>query len=357
MKTRVTILLLAALLVALTGAQRSFAQDATATPAASGTGLANQVDALFVACADGAVMNLSGTLLIGWDIYYQVFSGSGGTGTPLTNLRQVEVGGEFTFSERVAFLSGNTLAAGAAASVKVMVARDNDSSRVDFDFVANDTQDGCSEPQYGAGTSLEGGSGATSGAGTARVSSIFAPNGAVLNPNLALEPEVVVGARPSDTFRSATPGLIFAECDAYDVALPGLVYDTDTITVYWSWFTKTQAQMDEHLASANYAVRLNTALIPDVTRSEVTRRGANYWVFYTATVGNLRPGHYEVEYNLQWNQPVNDGYDDYGPGTPNPLEASTCNFDVTPNPDNIRVVHSGLFFPTTSPVHNLFPNE
>ena len=62
----------------------------------------------------------------------------------------------------------------------------------------------------------------------------------------------MIGARLSDHFRSDTPGLIFAQCDAFPLAEPGIIYDNDTVTIFWSWFTKTQAQMDEHLANAIY---------------------------------------------------------------------------------------------------------
>ncbi len=73
-------------------------------------------------------------------------------------------------------------------------------------------------------------------------------------------------------------------------------------------------------------------------------------------VGNLRPGHYEVDYQLTWNAPVNDGFDDFGPGTDNPIEANTCNFNVLRNPDNGPVSYTGMFNPTTYPVHNITPD-
>ena len=31
--------------------------------------------------------------------------------------------------------------------------------------------------------------------------------------------------------RQGTPGLVFAECDAYPMAEPGMLYDNDNITV------------------------------------------------------------------------------------------------------------------------------
>ena len=48
--------------------------------------------------------------------------------------------------------------------------------------------------------------------------------------------------------------------------------------------------MDHELTNAIYTVKLNTADLPMTTRTEPVLRSGNYWVFYTATVGNLRQG-------------------------------------------------------------------
>jgi hypothetical protein len=194
---------------------------------------------------------------------------------------------------------------------------------------------------------------ATTGTTTA-ARHILAPNGGTLNPNLQPEPPVVIGDRLSDHFRSSTPGLIFAECDAFPMALPGIIYDTDNVTIFWSWFTRTDAQMEQHLANANYSVKLNQAPFPNVVQS-LERRGNNSWVFFSAEVGNLAPGHYEVEYRLTWDQPVNDGFDDYGPGTENPIEANNCKFQVVRNPNNVDVAHSGMYLPMSIPAHYVEP--
>jgi hypothetical protein len=111
--------------------------------------------------------------------------------------------------------------------------------------------------------------------------------------------------------------------------------------------------MDAELANAIYTVKLNTAALPMTTRSEPVLRAGNYWVFYTATVGNLRPGHYEVGFLHTWANPVNDGYKDFGPGTGNSREAGNCNFDVKPNPDGTSVVYSGMYFPSDYVTHPL----
>ena len=348
---RIAVLLLIGVLLAMTAAVS--AQDATPVP--TSTGPSNAVQARFYACSDSVIMTLNGHLLTGYSVYWQAFPGSGATGTPLTSVRQVDASGDFTYAERVANNAGAVTADGATASAKVSVARTGNPTAVDFEFIVSDVNDGCSGsiPTGTITTSGDGGSGTASGsAGT----NLAAPGGVTLNPNLSAEPAVVVGARLSDNFRSETPGLIFAECDAFPLALPGIVYDNDNVTVYWSWFTKTREQMDQHLANGNYAVKMNGAYFNPVQRSEPEQRGGNWWVFYTAPVGNLRPGHYEVDYQLTWNAPVNDGFDDFGPGTDNPIEANTCNFNVLRNPDNGPVSYTGMFNPTTYPVHNITPD-
>jgi hypothetical protein len=347
------------------GAHPSAAQTATSTPAPTASGPTNEVEAFFVACADVAVTNFSGQMNANWDIYYQVFSGPNGTGTAISSLRQVAVNGTFAVNERLAYNTGTTVATGATASIRAFVARETDSSNVDFEFTINDLQDGCTNAnttQPGTPvTSVDAGSGSagttTTGAISGVTTSILAPNGGTLNPNLSAEPDVVIGARTSDAFRSQTPGLIFAECDAYPLALPGIIYDTDQVTVFWSWFTKTLEQMQQHIDSAVHRVTLNTATLQPVTRSEPVLRNGNYWVFYTANVGNLSPGHYEVGFNLTWSQPHFDGYDDYGPETANPSQSGLCNFDVRLNTSGVSIPHNGMYFPTNSPVHDIAPND
>lgn len=354
-KLTLAALLLCAIIIASVGSTTA-QTDATPTPAATFAGPSNESQGFLIICADQAVLNFTGVSLVGYDIFYQVFSGSTGSGTALTNLRQVPVAGEYSVSDRVMFNTGLTVATGGTGSAKVDIARETDPSRIDFSYVLTDVQDGCAEPSNPVATAVEPGTSSSSGSpGT--TTSILAPNGGLLNPNLQPEASVVVGARPSDRFRSETPGLIFAECDAYPLALPGLIYDTDTVTIFWSWYTKTRAQMDEHLANAQYTVLLNTAALPMTTRSEPTLRNGNYWVFYTATVGNLIPGHYEVGYLVTWANPVNDGFADFGPGTANPRQNGICNFRVLPNGEGISVTHSGMYFPTNYAVHNIIPTD
>lgn len=328
-----------------------FAQDTTTTNV-------NSVQIVYVACGDAGILNVSGTVVAGWDIYYQLFDSGNGAGNALSSLRQLSVDGTYAVSERLTYANGATLATGATGSARVLIAGDGNAANIDFQTTVNDVQDGCGNPQFGAGSSLDTGTGAPTTQTVAEPARILAPNGSVLNGNLQPEGDVFVGARPSDNFRSDTPGLIFAECDSYELANPGLIYDNDTVTIFWSWFTRTLPQMEQHLATAQYSVKLNNAVLVNGSRSEPARRGGtNYWVFYTATVGSLRPGHYEVEYKLSWTAPHFDGYDDYGPGTPTPFISTRCNFDITRNPTSQSVAYSGLYFPSDYAVHELFPGE
>ncbi len=349
-----------AALLAMTITGTAFVNAQTATPVPTTTGPSNSVEGYLIVCADSAVLNFSGTLLVGYDIYYQIFSGSAGSGTAITNVRQVPAAGDFAVSDQVTYNSGVTVAAGGTASANVSVARESDSSVIDFSFVLTDAQDGCNNPTNTVVNSTDTGAGSSSGTssntGAGVTSSILAPDGGLLNPNLSAEPEIVIGARLSDHFRSETPGLIFAECDAYPLAEPGIIYDTDDVTVYWSWFAKTKDDMQQHLDNALYSVTLNTAQLPMTTRSEPVLRNGDYWVFYTARIGHLRPGHYEVGALVQWSNPITDGYSDFGPGTSNTRESGICNFDIILNPNGTNVEHTNMYFPTIYPVHDITPD-
>jgi hypothetical protein len=343
--------LMLALVLLAVGVLPVGAQDAA-------TGPSNSVQIQYFACGDAGIVNVSGNMLAGWDVYYQLFDSANGAGNALSSLRQLSLNGTYAVSERLTYANGATLAAGATGSARVLIAREGNANTIDFQTTVNDLQDGCNAAPNPPATSIDTGTGAPAGDAAPAPAQILAPGSGFINPNLLAEGDVFLGARPSDRFRSQTPGVIFAECDSYQLALPGILYDNDNITIFWSWFTRTQAQMEQHLATAQYSVRLNNATLTNVTRLDPTRRGGtNFWVFYSAQIGFLRPGHYEVEYKVSWSEPHFDGYDNYGPGTETPDISSRCNFDILNNPTGQSVAYNGQYFPTTWPVHNLFPGQ
>jgi hypothetical protein len=327
--------------ISMTGAQTT---SPTATPGT--TANTSNVTIFFVACQDAVVMNVTGTMETGYDVFYQVFPSAGATGTAITNLRQVSVDGSYAFSERLAYNTGSTVAAGATASARVVIARESNAASTIYSTTVDDLQDGCNNPQNAVGTSTDAGQGAVS---TSSAGKIRSPFGGFINNNLGQSPTpqpiVVIGARRDDTLRSDTPGVIFAECNMYlPQAQPGLLYDNDNITIFWSWYAKTAEQVEQHILNAQYDIRFQSAPLTPVQVSPIQVIGANNWVFYTVPIGRLTPGTYGIEFRLSWKEPITDGYDDFGPGTDNTEQYSNCTFTIRRNPSNQNVTDYNLLY-------------
>lgn len=332
-----------------------FAQNVTDQPGQGTTDTASSNFTLFaVICETQTVLNWGGNLQSGDAVYYQVFSGSQGTGTALTSLRRLSANGQFSFSETVSYNAGGTVAAGSIGSIYVTISRDGSPDNSSFNQYIDDLQDGCAQPQNPPGTSTDTGvtapgttpSGTTQSPGTtsAGTSNILSPFGGVVNPNYVPPDKSLVVIGPREEFilpRQETPGLVFAECQDYPVAEPGIIYDTDDVVIFWSWFAQTEEQVQEHIDNANYSVTYYQVLpLPNVVRTPIQRIGGNYWVFYYSRLGNLRPGDYYIDFKLDWDRVITDGFDDYGPATDNPIWPSGCYFEVLPNLEGRSVSHN-----------------
>ncbi len=308
------------------------AQDGT-TDTTNTAQSSSNVTIMGVICDTRAVLNFNGFMEPGYDLYYQVFSGPGLTGNTLTALRQISVSGNYSVSEVATYDNAATVAAGTTASVRVIIAREGNSASTIVDTSVNDIQDGCSEPQFQTISSTSAGTGTAPT--TAAGPQIRSPFGGFLNPGYTptTAAPVVIGARDVLPPRQETAGLVFAECDEFPMANPGLIYDTDVVTVFWSWYARTPEQVQDHIDNAIYHVGVfdSQPFVQRVIVSDIEQRGLNYWVFYTITVGNVKPGNYPIEFKLSWENPVTDGYDDFGPGTENESFNSTCTFTVRPN--------------------------
>lgn len=341
----------------------TFAQQATTTP----SGPSSSVNWFWAICDTKAVVDLDGSMEAGDDVYVQFFRETGGTGAPLSNLIRVAANGAFRTSQSVAYPAGTVLALGQFGSMRVSIASETDPTKASFTRVLDDVYDTCITPANAVGTiSAVGGTGSI-GTGSfvdpqtgqtvspiagqpIRSSGILKPGGGYLNEVYAIPAEqpVQIGARPSannrELGRSSNPGLIFAECAQFPGAAPGRVFDTDTMTVYWSWFAKTAAQVRDHIAKAQYLVQfespgLPTQTFPNVQVSPIVRReDGNFYVFYTVNIGSeYRPGLYRVNYQVSWSEPTFDGFDDFGPGTENETLAGNCIWNVEKNPFGINV--------------------
>ncbi len=340
------------LLAISTGSGLAQDDDDTTTTTAQST-----VSYFIVICENQAVVNLNGTMLSGFDVYFQLFSGSQGTGTALSTLRRAGVSGSYTFSEIVTYNDGQTIPAGSIGSAYVTISRSGAPDNSAFNDYIDDLQDGCAEPQNPLGASVTEGGNAIPGSGITGLptvspgttnegtSNILSPFGGVVNPNYVPPPEdevVVIGAREVfEQPRQETPGLVFAECNDYPVTVPGIVYDTDDVVVFWSWFAETAEQVQDHIDNVNYSVTYYQTLpLPNVVRSTIQERGGLFWVFYYSRLGNLLPGNYYIQYNANWDAQISDGIDAFGPGTDNEALNSGCWFQIRPNPDGEAVNHN-----------------
>lgn len=123
---------------------------------------------------------------------------------------------------------------------------------------------------------------------------------------------------------------ILAYCEQKDVRPPS-PSTTDNVYVEWSWFVARPEYMDEHLANANYEVRLDGELLDNWERyaTEMALEEGVYIIYWYYPVGLLGAGEHTIEYLLTWDEAISDGYERFGPGTANEVNEGTCTFTVT----------------------------
>ncbi|MEM9954658.1 MAG: hypothetical protein AAF846_23815 [Chloroflexota bacterium] len=351
----------------------SLAQDDTTTSDDGGS----TVFFFFGICDTQAVVDLNGFMEQGFDVYVQVFDSVGGAGSPLTPLTRVSVDGDYQVSQVLPYNDGTTLLLGQFASAVFTIARENDSTNIVYTDGIDDVYDTCIEPSFSSTDTFTGGQSTSSTplvdpvtgeiistGNVIQTSGIFTPDGGTLNEIFSEPQEAVVqiGARPSDVReevfdnRVTDPGLIFAECDQFPLADPGIVWDTDNIIIFWSWFAATPELAQQHVNNAQYEVFLSSEYafrqtFPLVNASQPTlREDGNYYVFYTANLGTgFRSGQYRVDFYLEWDNVIDDGFDLFGPGTVTPFVQSSCTFNVERNPFGIETSQNNPTIPLQQP--------
>ncbi len=125
---------------------------------------------------------------------------------------------------------------------------------------------------------------------------------------------------------------ILAVCDN---PLQGSPAPTDlgagsTIRIYWAWFAQTQVQIEDHLDAAEYEVRLDGILLTglEMYRTGIVERDNDYVVWWYVPAGPLAAGEHQITYRVSWSHTINDGYQNFGPGTSTPVEEGSCVFTV-----------------------------
>lgn len=156
------------------------------------------------------------------------------------------------------------------------------------------------------------------------------PNGTDTANSAFITPTPAEGLPSAEDAAEASDINILAYCIQVDVPAPR-VRSSDTVSIEWSWFVARPDLMDEHLAHAQYEVLINGRLLENYEefQTQMRREADNNWyVYWYVPVGQLEPGRYEVTYLLEWDEPVNDGFEAFGPGTPNETNEGNCIFTV-----------------------------
>ena len=313
-----------------------------ASQAQDDSGYTSTVNWFYSACEDRMVIDLSGRMQLGYDLYFQAFDQFGGLGNPITALRRISVNGDYAVSQVIHWLNGATRALGTPISVVIRIGRENDPDSTLFQQPSDDYLGECEDP----GATLVEGIEIAADPEMVMSSGVFTPDGSMLNPIYQLPPENVVhiGARPSivnTPGRTANPGLIFAGCLDVEGADPGVLYDTDELKVFWSWYAKTPEQVQDHVNNAQYDVKVDTQPIPGVQIGEIKQLpgSGDWWVFYTVSLGDhWRPGGYVISFVVTWSNAITDGYEDFGPGTANERLESGCRFAIQKNPYGLDIM-------------------
>ncbi len=316
------------------------------------SGYTSTVNWFYSACEDRMVIDLHGRMQLGYDLYFQAFDQFGGLGDPITALRRISVNGDYAVSQVIHWLNGETRALGTPISVVIRIGRENDPDNTLFQQPSDDYLGDCEEP----GETLVEGIALSADAELVSSAGVFTPDGSLLNPVYRLPSEhmVHIGARSrivNTPGRTANPGLIFAECNDVDGAAPGVLYDTDELKVFWSWYAKTPEQVQAHINNAQYDVRVDTQPIPNVQVGEIKQLAgdANWWVFYTVSLGDMwRPGGYIIGFAVTWLNAITDGYEDFGPGTQNVRLQSGCHFAIQKNPYGLEIMPTRPEYPLES---------
>jgi hypothetical protein len=145
-------------------------------------------------------------------------------------------------------------------------------------------------------------------------------------------------ATPSPTRRTGPAQVqegadVFAMCDnpTFGFPPPDDLAAGSTAEVFWAWYMRSPEYEQEHVNAVNYEIRINGRLLNNWRQYGLRTQqvGDSYAKYWYVPVGELEAGDYTVTYRATWSEPINDGWDSFGPGTNNPVEEGTCTFTVS----------------------------
>jgi hypothetical protein len=140
-----------------------------------------------------------------------------------------------------------------------------------------------------------------------------------------------VGGEGSVSAQQGVDVLAYCNDTTYGRPAPNNLAAGSTIDIWWSWFAKTEAQIQAHLENVVYEVTIDGVPLSNWReyRTAMRREGdGNYYVYWYVPAGPLTSGPHEITYRVTWQNQISDGYDDFGPGTANPSQTGRCTFSV-----------------------------
>lgn len=175
------------------------------------------------------------------------------------------------------------------------------------------------------------------------VSSTLIPTARPSGTLTTAQPLATIGANATATLPAGIGGEgnvstqqgvdVLAYCDnlAYGEPAPTTLAAGSTIDIWWSWYARTQDQIQDHVNNVVYEVTIDGVRLQNLNlyRQRVRQEGdGNYYVYWYVPAGPLTSGQHRIEYRVSWNTAISDGYDTFGPGTANPTQSGSCTFTV-----------------------------
>jgi hypothetical protein len=139
------------------------------------------------------------------------------------------------------------------------------------------------------------------------------------------------GGGNAGTASSGADVLAYCNNNAFGSPPPRNLAAGSTVDVFWGWFARTRAQVEDHIDNAVYDVRVNGVQLEDWDAYRGTIRqesDGNYHVYWYVPSEALESGPVEITYEVTWESEITDGYESFGPGTANVSETGTCSFTV-----------------------------
>lgn len=140
-----------------------------------------------------------------------------------------------------------------------------------------------------------------------------------------------IGSAGSASPQEGVDVLAYCNDPIFRMPAPTNLMEGSTIDIWWSWYAKTEEQLQDHINNMIYEVAIDGVMLRDYTnyQSRIRQeRDGNYYVYWYVPAGPLAAGTYEITYRVSWRQRITDGYTDFGPGTARPQETGSCTFTV-----------------------------